>query len=580
MFYINICIAYAVLPRSALTFIRHEGLGCRTVIRTVTEAAELAGVSSTTLRHYDSIGLLKPLARSDSGVRLYGREELLRLREILIWRQLGFPLADIAALVDDPEHDRADALRRQRELVSDQYDRFRAMLRGLDDAIAATQGGRSPVDEEVFRGFDISLSKDDLEREAVTTKLRLVDGPNRLGRRGDPSIAGTSRRRIVVTDPVRIAEDLLALGVMPVGAGTFIDDDTGEPFWPWPASVEAPIRDRVRDLGCYGTDKDLIERAEPDLIIDLRFSETGQTGSEDKTDGRFSYSDLCAIAPTVLVEAPISPPGFVGRLREVAAAVSAEHRVEPLVAAWNARTLALKEHVAGEPVSALVGTASALESGGRDVNVGCIPNLNHEAQLFSALGLELLPPPEGELTHWGGAVLVTSCALRELTAPTLFLTFGDVAPDRLRSLLKVEPLRALPAVQSERAFDLRWIHMRSGWFSAHSQLDVIARAFGVCRLRTAGSGAPIHLGVAGSGKLTAAPTSASGVATLSGPKLSVTSFEMVDGAVTDLDIGEVAAAHVCMFPEAYSISLDGRGAHPLTHDRESALERVTQLRAA
>ncbi|MGH9071250.1 MAG: MerR family transcriptional regulator [Acidimicrobiales bacterium] len=65
------------------------------------------------MRYYDQLGLLKPQARSAAGYRLYGQEDLLRLREILIWRRLGFPLADIAALIDDPGHDRSEALRRQ-----------------------------------------------------------------------------------------------------------------------------------------------------------------------------------------------------------------------------------------------------------------------------------------------------------------------------------------------------------------------------------------------------------------------------------------------------------------------------------
>jgi DNA-binding transcriptional MerR regulator/ABC-type Fe3+-hydroxamate transport system substrate-binding protein len=548
----------------------------------VTEAAALAGVSTTTLRHYDSIGLLKPRARSNSGIRLYGREELLRLREILVWRQLGFPLADVAALVDDPDHDRAEALRRQRQLVKDQHGRFETMLQGLDEAIAAIEEGRSLVDHEVFQGFDISLSTDELERDAVTSKLRLVDGPTRISRRAVPSVSDIPSRRIVATDPIRIAEDLLALGVMPAGTGTFIDNVTGESFWPWPDSVEGPIRERIMDLGCYGTSKERIAQAQPDLIIDLHFSETGQTGSEDKTDGMLTYSDLCALAPTVLVEAPINPPGFVGRLRALATAVSAEQRVDPLLATWSARTRALREHVAGESVSALVAGEPDFDDAGTDVNLGCVPNAEHEAQLFSALGLDLLPAPEGRLTHWGGAVLVTSATVRCLEGRTLFLSAcGQASVERFNALLKTATLRRLPAVRSGRVFDLRWTHMRSGWFSAHAQLDVIARAFGVCRLRTAGSGPPIHLAVARSGKVTVAPTAAgAGIVTLGGPKISDTPLELTDGDASSVDIGDVGAADLSVYPEAYWLATRDRVTHPLTHDRESALERVTQRRAA
>jgi DNA-binding transcriptional MerR regulator len=86
-------------------------------MRTVGEVAKLAGVTVRTLHHYDEIGLLSPGVRSDAAYRLYSYEDLIRLQEILVWRQLGFSLAETQALLDDPGYDRANALRRQRELV-------------------------------------------------------------------------------------------------------------------------------------------------------------------------------------------------------------------------------------------------------------------------------------------------------------------------------------------------------------------------------------------------------------------------------------------------------------------------------
>ncbi|HLU69598.1 MAG TPA: MerR family transcriptional regulator, partial [Fibrobacteria bacterium] len=54
---------------------------------TVKQAARLAGVSVRTLHHYDQIGLLRPEARSGSGYRLYGMPQLLRLQQILFYRE-------------------------------------------------------------------------------------------------------------------------------------------------------------------------------------------------------------------------------------------------------------------------------------------------------------------------------------------------------------------------------------------------------------------------------------------------------------------------------------------------------------
>jgi MerR family transcriptional regulator, thiopeptide resistance regulator len=64
-------------------------------MKTVGEVAELAGVTVRTLHHYDELGLLSPSERSEAGYRLYSYEDVARLQEILIWRQLGFVLAEI-----------------------------------------------------------------------------------------------------------------------------------------------------------------------------------------------------------------------------------------------------------------------------------------------------------------------------------------------------------------------------------------------------------------------------------------------------------------------------------------------------
>ena len=123
-------------------------------MRTVKSVSELAGVSVRTLHHYDALGLLRPSGRSEAGYRLYDQGDLERLHEIVIWRQLGFSLSEIGALIDHPEHDRADALRRQRELVGRELERLGATARALDAALAAQLGGARPTEESMFDGLD------------------------------------------------------------------------------------------------------------------------------------------------------------------------------------------------------------------------------------------------------------------------------------------------------------------------------------------------------------------------------------------------------------------------------------------
>ena len=86
-------------------------------MRTVHEVSELAGVSVRTLHHYDRIGLLRPHARSAAGYRLYDDADLLRLQQIMLFRELEFPLADVRRILDSPDFDQARALQQQIELL-------------------------------------------------------------------------------------------------------------------------------------------------------------------------------------------------------------------------------------------------------------------------------------------------------------------------------------------------------------------------------------------------------------------------------------------------------------------------------
>jgi DNA-binding transcriptional MerR regulator len=123
-------------------------------MRTIGDVAELAGVSIRTLRHYDEIGLIVPSGRTDAGYRLYDRAELDRLQEVLVWRQLGFPLAEIQRMLDAPDHDRITAIRRQRELAERERARLVAVIRSLDAALVAHQTGTDPEEATMFEGFD------------------------------------------------------------------------------------------------------------------------------------------------------------------------------------------------------------------------------------------------------------------------------------------------------------------------------------------------------------------------------------------------------------------------------------------
>lgn len=120
---------------------------------TVNELASLAGVSVRTLHHYDEIGLLRPAFTGDNRYRYYGEDELLRLQQILIHRELGMTLAEIGALLDAPGFDKVDALQRQRERLEEQAKRYAGMVRTIDRTIARLKGERKMKDAELYSGI-------------------------------------------------------------------------------------------------------------------------------------------------------------------------------------------------------------------------------------------------------------------------------------------------------------------------------------------------------------------------------------------------------------------------------------------
>ena len=82
-------------------------------MKTVNQIAKETHVSVRTLHHYDAIGLLKPTEITEAGYRLYDADALERLYLIIVYRELGFSLKQIAGILDAPDFDRNQALEEQ-----------------------------------------------------------------------------------------------------------------------------------------------------------------------------------------------------------------------------------------------------------------------------------------------------------------------------------------------------------------------------------------------------------------------------------------------------------------------------------
>lgn len=124
---------------------------------TVGELSRASGVTVRTLHHYDEIGLCRPSQRTAAGYRLYDEADVLRLQQVLVLRELGLPLDEIAAAIDETP-DRAALLRRHREALVAKRGRIEAMLAAVDAALTALEKGPGTMQNEDFKtlfdGFD------------------------------------------------------------------------------------------------------------------------------------------------------------------------------------------------------------------------------------------------------------------------------------------------------------------------------------------------------------------------------------------------------------------------------------------
>lgn len=135
-------------------------------MRTVRQVAKAARISVRTLHHYDAIGLLKPAHVGANGYRYYGRTELLRLQQILFYRELGMALGEIGSILDDPGFDPLVALKGHRTALAVRIDRYRDLIRTIDRTIASLEKDETMEDNDYYAGI-APETRERWEREAV-----------------------------------------------------------------------------------------------------------------------------------------------------------------------------------------------------------------------------------------------------------------------------------------------------------------------------------------------------------------------------------------------------------------------------
>ncbi|NUM25254.1 MAG: MerR family transcriptional regulator [Candidatus Buchananbacteria bacterium] len=134
---------------------------------TIGQLAKLSGVTIRTLHHYDEIGLLSPGKNSKNNYRLYEEKDLLRLQQILFFRELDFALADIKKIIDRPDFAVSQALRDHKRLIKLKQKRLDNLIKTIDKTINHMTKQSIIKDEElydVFKDNDVKQYQQEVKR--------------------------------------------------------------------------------------------------------------------------------------------------------------------------------------------------------------------------------------------------------------------------------------------------------------------------------------------------------------------------------------------------------------------------------
>lgn len=128
----------------------------------IQEIARLAGTTSRTLRHYDDIGLLEPSRIGANGYRYYDENALLRLQRILLLRELGLGLPQIATVLD-ASTDQSTALQAHLDFLRSEQLRLTRQIAAVQHTINAVKGQEKLMAQDMFDGFDHTVHQQEVE---------------------------------------------------------------------------------------------------------------------------------------------------------------------------------------------------------------------------------------------------------------------------------------------------------------------------------------------------------------------------------------------------------------------------------
>lgn len=142
---------------------------------TINKLAKMSGVSTRTLRYYDETGLLSPERINSNGYRIYGREEIDKLQQILFYRELQTPLKEIIKLAKSVNFNSVSALSEHLIILRSERERLERLIENLEKTINTEKGERTMNDIEKFDGFKQKLVDDNEKRYGSEVRAKYGD---------------------------------------------------------------------------------------------------------------------------------------------------------------------------------------------------------------------------------------------------------------------------------------------------------------------------------------------------------------------------------------------------------------------
>ena len=133
---------------------------------TVKELSKLAGITPRTLHYYDEIGLLKPSRIGDNGYRYYGEQAVLRLQQIMLFRELEVPLEEIGQLINNPGFNAQRTLEKHKQNLEKKIEHLQMIMNTVEKTLSYIKGENNMSQKELFNGLS-DEQQAEYEKEAL-----------------------------------------------------------------------------------------------------------------------------------------------------------------------------------------------------------------------------------------------------------------------------------------------------------------------------------------------------------------------------------------------------------------------------